>query len=95
MEQLVAIVAVCRLAILKRMPATPLTLLVAHLTLLVAHRVREQVKVQVQRGGKMKTWGGSRTQRANTLSSQIVLCQNSTCPLGPLVPTRNTFAAVS
>ena len=38
MEQLVAIVAVCRLAILKRMPATPLTLL-------VAHQVREQVKV--------------------------------------------------
>ena len=29
MEQLVAIVAVCRLAILKRMPATPLTLLLA------------------------------------------------------------------
>ena len=44
MEQLVTIVAVCRLAILKRMPATPLTLL-------VAHRVREQVKVQVQRSG--------------------------------------------
>ena len=30
MEQLVAIVAVCRLAILKRIPATPLTLLVAN-----------------------------------------------------------------
>ena len=52
----------------KRMPATSLTLLVAHLTLfvahltlLVAHRVREQVKVQVQRSGKMKTWGGFRT----------------------------------
>ncbi|CAH3170691.1 unnamed protein product, partial [Porites lobata] len=30
MDQLMAIVAVCRLAILKRMPATPLTLLVAH-----------------------------------------------------------------
>ena len=79
MEQLVAIVAVCRLAILKRMPATPLTLLVAHLTLLVAHltllvahRVREQVKVQVQRSGKMKTWGASRTQRVNILNSQIV-----------------------
>ena len=72
-----AIVAVCRLAILKRMPATPLTLL-------VAHRVREQVKVQVQRSGKMKTWGGSRTQRANTLNSQIVFSQNSSCPLGPL-----------
>ena len=40
MEQLVVIEAVCRLTILKRMPATPLTLL-------VAHRVREQVKVQV------------------------------------------------
>ena len=34
-------VGVCRLAILKRMPATPLTLL-------VTHQVREQVKVQVQ-----------------------------------------------
>ena len=45
----------------KRMPATSLTLLVPHLTLLVAHRVREQVKVQVQRSGKMKTWGGFRT----------------------------------
>ena len=43
-----AIVAVCRLAILKRIPATPLTLL-------VAHRLREQVKAQVQRSGKMKT----------------------------------------
>ena len=30
MEQLVAIVAVCRLAILKRMPAPPLTLMIAH-----------------------------------------------------------------
>ena len=38
----------------KRMPTTSLTLL-------VAHRVREQVKVQVQRSGKMKTWGGFRT----------------------------------
>ena len=50
MEQLAAIVAVCRLAILKRMPATPLTLL-------VAHRQREQVKAQDQRSGKMKTLG--------------------------------------
>ena len=73
------------------MPATPLTLLVAHLTLLVAHLtllvahyVREQVKVQVQRSGKMKTWGGSRTQRANILNSQIVFCQNSTCPFDHL-----------
>ena len=41
MEQLVSIVAVCRLAILKRMPATPLTLL-------VAYRLREEVKEQVQ-----------------------------------------------
>ena len=64
MEQLVAIVAVCRLAILKRMPATPLTLL-------MAHRVREQVKVQVQRSGMMKTWGGYRTQRVNILNSQM------------------------
>ena len=39
MEQLAPIVAVCRLAILKRMLTTPLTLLVAHL-------LREQVKVQ-------------------------------------------------
>ena len=48
MEQLVAIVAVCRLAILKRMPAIPLTLL-------VEHRLQEQVKAQVQRSGEMKT----------------------------------------
>ena len=40
--------AVCRLAILIRTPATLLTLL-------VAYRVREQVKVQVQRSEKMKT----------------------------------------
>ena len=39
--------------------------------------------------------GGSRTQRANILNSQIVFCQNSTCPFGPLVPTRNAFATVS
>ena len=39
MEQLVVIVAVCPLAILKRMPATPLTLLWE----------------QVQRSGKIKT----------------------------------------
>ena len=31
LEQLVAIVAVCRLAILKRIPTTPLTLMVAHI----------------------------------------------------------------
>ena len=61
-------VAVCRLAILKRMPATPLTLL-------VAHQLREQVTAQVQRSGKMKTWGGSRTQRANILNFQIVFCE--------------------
>ena len=84
MEQLVAIVAVCRLAILKRMPATPLTLL-------VAHRVREQVKVQVQRSGKMKTWGGSRTQRANTLSSQIVLCQKFYLSFGTTCPYKEHF----
>ena len=48
MEQLVAILAVFRLAILNRIPATPLTPL-------VAHRLREQVKAQVQRSGKMKT----------------------------------------
>ena len=71
----------CRLAILNRMPPTPLTLL-------MVHRVQEQVKVQVQRSGKMKTWGGSRTQRANILNSQIVFCQNSSCPFGPLVDTR-------
>ena len=46
--QLVAIVAVCRLAILKGMPATPLALL-------VVHRLRKQVKALVQRSGKMKT----------------------------------------
>ena len=85
MEQLVAIVAVWRLAILKRMPAAPLTLL-------LVHRVREQMKVQVQRSGKMKTWGGSGTQRANILNSEIVFWQNSTCPFGPFRPTRNAYA---
>ena len=47
MERLVAIAAVCRLAILKRMPTTPLTLL-------VAYRLLEQVKAQAQKSGKMK-----------------------------------------
>ena len=79
-----AIVAVCRLAILKRMPATPLTLLVAHL-------LQEQVKAQVQRSGKMKTYGGSRTQRANILNSQIVLCQNSTCSFWTTCPNKERF----
>ena len=79
-----AIVAVCRLAILKTMPATPLTLS-------VAHRVQEEVKVQVQKSGKMKIWGGSRTQSANIMNSQIVFCQNSTCPFEPLLPARSTF----
>ena len=46
-----------------------------------------RVKVQVQRSGKIKIWGGSRTQRANILNSQIVFCLNSTCPFGPHVPT--------
>lgn len=48
MEQHVAIVAVCRLTILKRMPAAPLILF-------VAHGLREQVKVQVQSSGIIKT----------------------------------------
>ena len=56
---------------------------------------REQVTVQGQRNGKMKTWGGSRTQGANILNSPIVFCQNSTCLFGPLFPTRNALAAVS
>ena len=77
MEQLIAVVAVCRPAIRKRMLATPLTLL-------VAHRVREQEKVQVQRSGKINTWGDSRTQWANILNSQIVFCKNSTDPLDHL-----------
>ena len=51
-----AIVADYLLAILERMSATPLTLL-------VVHWVREQVKVQVQRSGKMKT-RGEQLQRA-------------------------------
>jgi len=81
----VAIVAVWRLAILKMMPATPLTLL-------VAHWAREQMSASaVQRSGKMKTWGGSQTQKANISNSQIVFCQNSTCPFGPLVPCRSCF----
>ena len=65
-----AIVAVFRLVILKRMPSTPLTML-------VAHRLREQVKAQVQRSEKMKIKGGSRTQRANILNSQIVFCHST------------------
>ena len=84
MEQLVAIVAVCRLAIPKRMPATPLTLL-------VAHQLREQVKAQVQRSGKMKTEGGSRTQRANILNCKIVFCQNSTCSFWTNCPYKESF----
>ena len=47
MEQHVAIVTICRLVVLKRMPAGPLTLL-------VAYGPREQVKPQVQSSGKMK-----------------------------------------
>ena len=35
----------------------------------------------------MKTWGSFRSQRVNILNSQIVFCQNSTCPFGPLVPS--------
>ena len=73
MEQLVAIVAVCRLAILKRMPAPPLTLFQSIKK--TTHRVQEQVAVQIQRSGKMKTWGGSRTQRANILNSPTVFCR--------------------
>ena len=42
-----------------------------------------------------KSWDGSRTQRANIVNSQKVFCQNSICPFGPFVPTRNAFAAVS
>ena len=42
----------------------------------------------------MKIWGGSRARRANILNSRIVFCLHSTCPFGPLVPTRNAFAAV-
>ena len=64
-------------------------------TLLVVHRVREQVKVQVHRSGKVKTWGVSRTQRANILNPQIIFCQNAICPFGSLVSTWNAFPAVS
>ena len=56
MEQLVAIVAVSRLAILKRVPVTPLTL--SHITHI---GYGNKCKMQVQSSGKMKTWGGSRT----------------------------------
>ena len=61
MEQLVAIVAVCRLIVLKRMPGTPLTLF-------MAHRLREQVKEQVQKSGKIKSYGAPRTHRRSKLS---------------------------
>ena len=72
MQQLVATVAVCQLAILKRMPATPQTLL-------VANQVWEQVKVQVQRSGKMKTWGvlpnpkGKYTEFSNSILSKFYM----------------------
>ena len=47
------------------------------------------------RSGKMNTYGDSLTKRLNILNSSIALCQNCTYPWGPLVPTRNAFAAVS
>ena len=61
------------------------------LTLLVAHRLQEQPKAQVQTSGKMKTYGGSRTQRANILNSQIVFCQNSTCSFWTNCPYKERF----
>ena len=72
-----AVLAVCRLIILKRMLATPLTLL-------VAHRVRERVKVQ--RSGKMKNWGGSPnpkgeyTEFSNSILPKFYLSFWTTCP---------------
>ena len=66
---------------------------VTPLTLLVAHRVTgDNLWVKVQSSGNMKTWCGSRIQRAITVNCQKVFCQNSTCPFGPLVPIRNTLA---
>ena len=79
MEQLVVIVAVCPLAILKRMPATPLALL-------VAHRLREQVKAQVQRSGKTEDLGwlpnpkGQYTQFSNSILPKFYMSFWTTCP---------------
>ena len=67
------IVAVCRLAILKRMPTTLLTLL-------VEHRVREQVKVQVQRSGKMKIWGWFPNPQDEYTEFAYIIYQNPICP---------------
>ena len=79
MEQLVAIVAVCRLAILKRMPATPLTLL-------VAHRLREQVKAQSPEKWKDEDLGwfpnpkGEYTEFSNSILPKFYLSFWTTCP---------------
>ena len=73
-----AIVAVCRLAILKRMPATPLTLL-------VAHRLREQVKAQSPEKWKDEDLGwfpnpkGEYTEFSNSILPKFYLSFWTTC----------------
>ena len=54
-------------------------------TLLVVHRVREQVKVQVHRSGKMKTWGfpdpkGEYTEFSHNILPKCYLSFWTTCP---------------
>ena len=79
MGQLVAIVAVFRLAILKRMPATPLTLL-------AAHRLREQVKAQSPEKWKDEDLGwfpnpkGEYTEFSNSILPKFYLSFWTTCP---------------
>ena len=85
MEQLVAkartkvIVAVCRLAILKRMPATPLTLL-------VAHRLREQCESASPEKWKDEDVGwfpsptGEYTEFSNSMLPKLYLFFWTTCP---------------
>ena len=74
-----AIVAVCRLAILKRMPATPLTLL-------VAHRLREQVKAQSPEKWKDEDLGwfpnpkSEYIEFSNSILPKFYLCFWTTCP---------------
>ena len=81
-----AIVAVCRLAILKRMPATSLTLL-------VAHRLREHVKAQEKWKDEDLGWfpnpKGEYTEFLNSILPKFYLS------IWTLVPTRNAFATVS
>ena len=80
MDQLMAIVAVCRLAILKRMPATPLTLL-------VAHRLRDRTsesaspeKWKDEDLGWFPNPKGEYTEFSNSILPKFYLSFWTTCP---------------